>query len=105
MSVQQPDIGEWYRLRDGDSFEVVAVDEEAGTIEVQHFDGTVEEFDREDWLMQRASGVLEDAEPPEDWSGSVDAEDADEDQPTPNTDIGGRPRILAGEFNDFDLFE
>ena len=49
-------------------FEVVAVDELAGTIELQFFDGTVDEADPERWLAMRPRH----AEPPEDWSGSVD---------------------------------
>ena len=35
---------------------------------MQHFDGTLEEAEPEDWLALRA----EPAEPPDDWSGSVD---------------------------------
>jgi hypothetical protein len=53
--------------------EVVAIDPDEGTIEVQHFDGTVEEFDLESWNEQE----LEAAQPPEDWSGSVDVEPED----------------------------
>jgi hypothetical protein len=108
MSVQQPDVGEWYRLRDGDSFEVVAIDNDDGTVEVQHFDGTVEEFDLDDWSTQRANGLIEDAEAPEDWSGSVDVEDTDEDQPAPNSGIDGSPSALMSDFDGLeglDLFE
>ncbi len=39
-----------------------------GSIELQHFDGTIEEIDPEDWLGMRA----ELTGPPEDWTGSVD---------------------------------
>jgi len=65
-----PDIGEWYRIRGGELLEVVAIDEDDGTIEVQYFDGTVEELDLADWQAQRTKGEIEDAEAPEDWSGS-----------------------------------
>ena len=41
----KPTIGNWYRIHGGDSFEVVAFDEDDGTIELQYFDGTVEEMD------------------------------------------------------------
>ena len=74
----QPEIGAWYRLRGGESFEVVAIDEDDGTIEMQTFDGTVEEMEIEDWDTQRASGEIENAEAPEDWSGSVDVDRPDE---------------------------
>ena len=41
----KPTIGNWYRILGGDSFEIVAFDEDDGTIELQYFDGTVEEMD------------------------------------------------------------
>ncbi len=49
------DIGEWYRARGGELLEVVAIDEDDGTIEVQYFDGTVEELDLADWQAQRTA--------------------------------------------------
>lgn len=68
-----PVVGEWYRDIHDDTFEVVAVDEQDGTVEVQHFDGTLEEWDLADWLQS----PLRAAEPPEDWSGSMDIERED----------------------------
>ena len=78
MATQQPGIGDWYRLNGGALFEVVALDDDDGTIEIQYFDGTVEEMDIEDWEAQWDEGTLESAEAPEDWSGSVDVENADD---------------------------
>ena len=46
----------------------MAVDGQDGTIEMQHFDGTLEESEPDDWIEMHA----EKAEAPEDWSGSVD---------------------------------
>ena len=75
MAAPQPSIGDWYRQKEGGTlFEVVAHDDDDGTIEIQYFDGTVEEMDIEDWEAQWEDGALESAEPPEDWSGSVDVE-------------------------------
>ena len=74
MAVPQPNIGNWYKVTGGETFEVVALDEDDGTIEIQYFDGTVEEMDVEDWESQWEDGALETAEPPEDWTGSVDVE-------------------------------
>ncbi len=68
-----PVIGEWYRKPRGNLFEVVAIDNDDGTIEIQHFDGTVEEFDLENWRDQ----MFQTAEAPEDWSGSLDIEPED----------------------------
>jgi hypothetical protein len=49
-------------------FEVVAIDDLDGSIELQFFDGTIDEADFERWLSMRP----EKAAPPDDWSGSVD---------------------------------
>lgn len=75
MKAALPVIGNWYRQLDGSLCEVVAVDTDDGTIEVQHFDGTVEEFDGESWEEQ----LLQEADAPEDWTGSVDVEPEDYD--------------------------
>lgn len=99
----QPDIGEWYRVRGGDLFEVVAIDDGDATVEVQYFDGTVEEFDLDDWEAQRANGEIEDAEAPDDWSGSVDVDEEDE-APSPNSGYDGDERH-AGGLDGLDLFE
>ena len=85
MATPQPGIGDWYRLNGGALFEVVALDDDDGTIEIQYFDGTVEEMDIEDWDTQWEDGALESAEAPEDWSGSVDVETSD--------DVRGAARI------------
>ena len=73
MASPSPIVGDWYRRANGALFEVVAIDRDDGTIEVQHFDGTVEEFDLESWEEQE----FEEAQPPEDWTGSVDVEPED----------------------------
>ena len=43
MASPQPTVGSWYRLEGGETFEIVAIDDDEGTIEVQYFDGTVED--------------------------------------------------------------
>ena len=64
----EPRIGDWYKCPEQDSFEIVAVDNDDGTIEVQFFDGTIEEWDLETWAAMEIST----AAAPEDWSGSLD---------------------------------
>ncbi|MGJ0483765.1 MAG: DUF6763 family protein, partial [Methylomicrobium sp.] len=45
-----PIVGNWYQHLDkGQAFQVVAVDEDAGAVELQHFDGDVEEIDLDAW--------------------------------------------------------
>lgn len=103
MTTPHPGIGEWYRLNGGELFEVVAIDEDDGTIEIQYFDGTVEEMDVDDWNAQWDEGALEAAEAPEDWSGSVDVESEREGR---NSDAPGEDRELrASGLDGIDLFE
>ena len=73
MAVEYPLIGSWYRHPNGNLFEVVAVDEEDATIELQHFDGTIDEVDLETW----PGLLIESVGAPEDWSGSVDMDPED----------------------------
>jgi hypothetical protein len=102
----KPVIGHWYRIQGSDSFEVVAFDEDDGTIELQYFDGTVEEMDIEDWDAQWNDGALEAAEAPEDWSGSVDVEVSDEDGRGAGSDSLGDDRdIRASSLDGIDLFD
>jgi len=73
MSNPAPVVGKWYARPGGDSFEVVAIDGDDGTIEIQYFDGTIEELDFDDW---REDEIVV-ASPPEDWTGSVDVDPED----------------------------
>lgn len=75
----KPTIGNWYRIQGSERFEVVAYDEDDGTIELQYFDGTVEEMDIEDWRAEKEAGTLEEVEAPEDWTGSVDVDPEEDD--------------------------
>ncbi|MCB1866461.1 MAG: hypothetical protein KDG50_13665 [Chromatiales bacterium] len=63
-----PEIGGWFTDVDGSLFEVVATDADRATIEVQYFDGAVEEFDFDTWEAME----LRHAEPPDDWSGALE---------------------------------
>jgi hypothetical protein len=101
----KPTIGNWYRLQGSESFEVVAFDEDDGTIELQYFDGTVEEMDLEDWHAAKEGGSLEEIEPPEDWTGSVDV-DPEEDDVRNAMDRGEDDRRQsASKLEGLDLFE
>lgn len=89
MQAPTPNIGQWYRGPTGDLFEVVAIDARDDTIEVQYFDGTLEEYDQDAW---NAQGVVE-ADAPEDWTGSVDVdqEDYDVEAETPHNAVWSAP--------------
>ena|ERR1700754_1909205 len=102
----KPIIGNWYRLQGSESFEVVAFDEDDGTIELQYFDGTVEEMDIEDWDAAKDGGSLEEAEPPEDWTGSVDVDTEDDDlRDASGYDRDDDRRQSASKLEGLDLFE
>ena len=73
MAVAFPQIGHWYRRTNGSLFEVVALDQDDDTVEVQFFDGTIDQIDLESW----PNLLLESVGAPEDWSGSVDMDPED----------------------------
>ena len=97
MSTPRPSVGDWYQSIEGDTLEVVAYDPDEETIEVQFYDGTVEEYDLDTWEELE----LRPAEPPEDWSGSLDlASDdygVDLDRPAGNTRYNLLDRINSPE--------
>ena len=74
-SNQKPVVSQWYRHLDkGQQFYVTAFDKEEGTVEIQHFDGDVEEMDLDDWHELN----IEPIEQPEDWTGPVDDVERDD---------------------------
>jgi hypothetical protein len=82
--IVSPEVGRWYRRLNGNLFEVVAVDEVRNTVELQHFDGTIEGVDIDVW----ADIDLEPAQAPEDWSGSVDIDWEDLPEPENPSNMG-----------------
>ncbi|MEQ1440341.1 DUF6763 family protein [Fontimonas sp. SYSU GA230001] len=69
MAQDYPEVGQWYRRAGTEqAFVVVAVDERDGAVEVQYFDGTVDELR----LAQFVGQELERCEAPQDWTGPFD---------------------------------
>lgn len=67
-----PVVGNWYETLDkGDKFEIVAVDEDAGTVDIQYYDGDIEEMDIDAWYELD----IELSEQPDDWNGPYDEDD------------------------------
>lgn len=70
-----PIVGEWYERRDkGEMFRVVAADSRTGCIEIQYFDGDLEELEIDAWREMD----VEPAEAPEDWTGPFDDIETDD---------------------------
>jgi len=104
MANPAPVVGKWYARPGGDSFEVVALDLDDATVEIQYFDGTIEELDLDDWREEQI--VL--AEPPEDWTGSVDVEPEDyenEFETEPGMSASPLEAIDRGEADGFTELE
>jgi hypothetical protein len=73
MGFAYPAIGKWFRRPNGTLLEVVAVDESENTIEIQLFDGTLDEIEIESWRDQ----LLVEVGAPDDWTGSMDMDPDD----------------------------
>ena len=62
-------VGQWYAA-DGEPFEIIGLDADSQMVLVQHYDGTLEDFDFETWMTMAARACA----PPEDYSGALDIE-------------------------------
>ena len=74
-NITRPVIGDWYRdLQLANVFEVIALDEVGHTIEIQDFDGSIDEIEMENWYSME----LETTAQPEDCSGALDVGEVDD---------------------------
>ncbi len=73
--IVRPEIGQWYARGDkGENFQVVGYDDHARTIEIQSFDGDIDEIDIDAW----DSLALESSVAPEDCTGPMDEVEPDD---------------------------
>lgn len=84
--LREMSVGEWFEAGN-DPFEIVGVDAEAGIVLVQHFDGSLEEFDFDSWLELSARPCAA----PEDISGAFDLDREDYGDDRPHNGHGGNP--------------
>ncbi len=64
----QPIIGQWYHYPEkSQKFKVVALDLSGDTVEIQYFDGTIDEIEMPTWYGLH----MEVIEEPEDWTGAM----------------------------------
>ncbi len=95
-SLQPPSVGEWFQVPPDATFEVVAVDPNSETVEVQYFDGTVEEFDFETWSGLNLTAIPE----PEDISGALDLQRDDLDADAVSIKDWSNPLDKLDEMDD-----
>lgn len=70
-----PIIDQWYaHLDKGQRFFVVAINEEENTVDIQHFDGELQELSMNEWRGLK----IELSEEPENWSGALDIAEQDD---------------------------
>lgn len=73
---EEPVVGTIYEDEDGKTFEVIAFDENIGTVEVEFADGTKNEIDLDDWYGMD----LEEVESEDEDDSEDDEEEATEDE-------------------------
>jgi hypothetical protein len=72
----EPTVKQWYEdLENDETFQVIKVDEDKETVEIQYLDGETEELDIDGW----AELDLELTEEPEGWSASKEEEEDEEE--------------------------
>ena len=92
----QPVTGEWYRHLDkGPWFRVIGVEKDEDLIEIQHFDGDLEEVDLAEWFAMDLARAVQ----PEDWTGPIDDVEADDldDTDTAMADKNWRTSVDANK--------
>jgi hypothetical protein len=73
-----PIIDSWYHYPEkAQKFRVNAIDEHTDTVEIQYFDGTLDEIEMSEWY----AFDIERIEAPEDWTGPVDNIEKDDLNP------------------------
>jgi len=88
-----PEPEQWYLdPRTGDMFQVVSVNDDDDSIDIQYADGAVEEKSLDEW----ATMVLESCDQPEDWVGPYDDLESD-DIGMPETSVEARGADLRME--------
>ena len=70
-----PQIDQWYaHLDKGQRFYITAINDDGDAIEIQHFDGDIEEISMDEWCELE----IELSEEPENWAGAYDIAEKDD---------------------------
>lgn len=101
--IPSPTIDSWYHHSEkAQRFLVTAIDEHSDTVEIQYFDGTLDEIDLVNWYAMDVELV----EAPEDWTGpvdiddlnSIDAEMSNEDWDAPYDEVLEKSHAISKKF-------
>jgi len=92
---EEPVVGKTYEDADGVAFEILAFDEDDGTIEIQYADGSLDEIDIDTWYEMDLQQVKNVDKPNED----ADEEDEDEDDEKPKV---AKDDDEDDDYDDFD---
>lgn len=101
MSSIKPELAGWYQDIENRYFEVVALDEDKGLIEVQFFDGAVGEIDFETWEVLEVKASAE----PEDMRGAFDDLEKDDLGDTEAVLHPGQHESIGEELDQLDQME
>jgi len=73
-----PIIDQWYHYpQKSEKFQVTAIDDHAATVEIQYFDGNIDEFELTTWYAMEVEPIAV----PEDWTGPMDNIEKDDLNP------------------------
>jgi hypothetical protein len=90
-----PVVGAWYSdLQTGATFEVVSWDSQSQTVETQHIDGEVSEYDLDSWRQLFLVAIEE----PEDWRNPFELDTDDCTDP----DLPFHPEDWSGPLNNIE---
>lgn len=93
---EEPVVGKTYQDPDGLAFEILAFDEDDGTIEIEYTDGTVDEIDLDTWYEMDLRQLKTAAKPDAD---AVDDEEEEEEEKKPKVD---KDEDDDDDFEDYD---
>lgn len=96
---EEPVVGKMYEDADGMAFEILAFDEDNGTIEIQYDDGTVDEIDLDTWYEMDLQQLKTAEKSDED---EVDEDDEEDEKPKVSKDGDDEDDDDFDEDDDFE---
>jgi hypothetical protein len=100
-----PVVDNWFHSAEkAQKFLVTAIDVHTDTVEIQYFDGTLDEFDLSTWYALD----IEPVEAPEDWTGPVDMDDlsaidaemSDDDWEAPYDEVMEKSHAISKKYEE-----